>query len=54
MPYIVAGFQTPSFRALCAIALMAVEVLAQIAADPAVPAGERIKASGAIPERCGV
>jgi hypothetical protein len=35
-------------------ALMAVEVLAQIAADPAVPAGDRIKASTAIPERCGV
>jgi hypothetical protein len=35
-------------------ALLAVEVLAQIAADPAVAAGERIKASAAIPERCGV
>jgi hypothetical protein len=35
-------------------ALMAVEVLAQIAADPAVAAGDRIKASGAILERCGL
>jgi len=35
-------------------ALMAVEVLAQIAADPAQPAGVRIKASVAILERCGL
>jgi len=35
-------------------ALMAVEVLAQIAADPAVAARDRIKASAAILERCGL
>ena len=35
-------------------ALMAVEVLAQIAADLAQPAGVRIKASVAILERCGL
>ncbi len=35
-------------------AFMAVEVLAQIAADPAQPAGVRIKASVAILERCGL
>ena len=35
-------------------AVMAVEVLAQIAADPAQPAGVRIKASVAILERCGL
>jgi len=33
---------------------MAVEVLAQIAADLAQPAGVRIKASVAILERCGL
>ena len=37
-----------------AAALMAVDVLAQIAADPAVPVGDRIKASAAILERCGL
>ncbi len=35
-------------------ALMAVEVLAQIAADPTVPAGDRIKASTTILGRCGL
>ena len=35
-------------------AFMAVEVLTQIAADPAQPAGVRIKASVAILQRCGL
>ena len=35
-------------------ALMAVEVLSEIARDPAVPASVRVKASVAILERCGV
>lgn len=34
-------------------ALMAVEVLSEIARDPAVPASVRVKASVAIMERCG-
>ena len=34
-------------------ALMAVEVLSEIARDPAVPASVRVKASVAILERCG-
>jgi hypothetical protein len=35
-------------------ALMAVEVLAQIASDPAQPAGVRIKARVAMIQRCGL
>ena len=40
-------------RRLEEAAWMAVEVLAQIAADPAVAAGDRMKASAAVLERCG-
>ena len=35
-------------------ALIAVEVLSELARDPAVPASVRVKASVAILERCGV
>jgi hypothetical protein len=35
-------------------ALMAVDVLSEIARDPAVPASVRVRASVAILERCGV